>query len=159
MAMIFYLGDNMRFFVLVLCLISSGPIGAYAADWYSVEGAQASINASSLPGPVYDPTISVAEFNRRITQRDPRQSLLVEITIPRSELSLKKIVDRQVRFESQNEHFAGRISAVFLPRATSDGSEPAQSAQIVVHAMIQNRQVDGKWKLADGATGTLSIHR
>jgi hypothetical protein len=159
MAEIFNLGDNMRFIALVLCLVAFGPVSSFAADWQSLAKGEASINASSLPGPLYDPSLTIEEFNRFVAQRDPQQSLLVAVEVPRSELRLNKLVDRPVRFESQGTVYSGRVSAVFFSSESRGLPQATHSESVLVHALIENRQDNGKWMLTHGATGILSVRR
>ncbi len=149
----------MRFCALVLGLIAVIPVSSFAADWQAFSGAQANVNASSLPGPLYDPSLSIEEFNRSVTQRDPQQSLLVEVEVPRAAIKLSKLIDRPVRFESQGVVYMGRVSAAFFSGDLPGDAQSTLSASVLVHARIENRQEDGKWMLTDGATGILSVRR
>lgn len=149
----------MRFIALVLGLMVASPVSTFATDWHAFAGAQASINASSMPGPLYDPNLSIEEFNRMVAQRDPQQSVLVEVEVPRAALKLGKLVDRPVRFESQGLVFSGRVSSLFVPGDSRGFPRSTHSELVLVHALIENQQDNGKWMLTHGATGILSIRR
>lgn len=149
----------MRFIAVVFGLMVANPVSSFATDWQAFSGAQASINASSLPGPLYDPRLSIEEFNRLVAQRDPQQSLLVEVEVPRAALKPNKLVDRPVRFESQGVVFSGRVSALFVPGDSQGLPRSTHSESVLVHALIENQQLNGKWMLTHGATGILSIRR
>lgn len=143
----------MKFFAVVLGLLALEPSVARAADWTTHTGARAEVSAASLPAVVYDPALSVEEFNRRLAQRDPQQCLLVEMRVPRKQLSLQRIVDSAVQFTCDGETYQGRVSAAFIPGGTSS------SEFVLVHAQVENRLREGTWMLSDGAIGSLAIAR
>lgn len=149
----------MRFIALVLCFVAFSPVSSFATDWQILAKGEASINASSLPGPLYDPSLTIEEFNRLVAHRDPHQSLLVEVEVPRSALKLNQLIDRPIRFESQGRIYRGRVSAVFFSSESRGLPPSTRGESVLVQALIENQQDDGKWMLSHSATGILSIRR
>ena len=136
--------------LLGLCVFGSSVM---ADSWTTPADAKARVSSHAAPAILYDPGLSIEEYNHRLASRDPQQHLLVEIVMPRSEISLQKIIDRPVKFAWQGQVFEGRVSAMFLPGDIGD----QQTVRLL--AQIDNRQQSGKWLLQDGATGRLAIQR
>ncbi len=135
---------------LGVCILSTT---ATADDGLLHQPARAVVNRQALPAVQYDPGLSVEEFNRRRAARDSRQSLLVEVSVPRDQLSLQHIVDRPVQFVSGEYAFNGRIAAIFLH------GDDGKTSTVQLLARIDNRQQDGAWLLQDRTIGTLVLPR
>ena len=134
---------------LIGCLLCCSTV-VHASDWVSVEKAMTQSTSSKQPAVTYDPSHSVAEFNRRQAAREPAAHLLVAVEIPRDQLNLRKITNRPVRFVASDATFQGKVTAAFLESSDSD--------KVILHARIDNRlNAAEKWILKPGTTGTLSI--
>jgi hypothetical protein len=170
MAANFTLGVNMRvspwLMGCILCCSATASAGdwfatasagdwfatASAGDWFAVEQATTQLSKSQQPAVIYDPGRSVEEFNQRRSSQDPSAFLLVAVEVPRDQLTLRKLANRPVRFETASSAFEGRVGAVFLRSSDSD--------KLVIHALVENQRNDaGHWLLQPGATGVLSILR
>ena len=137
---------------LVGCLLLCSTVSAIAEDGTLVARATATQSKlKHLPSVVYDPSQSVAQFNKLQQSRDPSGFLAVSIEVPRQQITLRKLTDRPVQFTAGDQTFPGRVTAAFLRKSDSD--------VVTIHALIENRKGDEGWMLTPDTSGVLSINQ
>lgn len=110
-------------------------------------------SARAAPAVVYDPQMSVEQYNQKLMARDPAAYLLVEIDLPLEQIGAAGIVDRPVHFDWNGTSFQGNIQSAFFTNG------PEGSRQVHVLARIKNRQLEGDWLLPTKARGQLKLRK
>lgn len=143
----------MKFWAICFALCVSSACSA--ADqttrvWTTHTGVELQQSAASRVVPVFDPSLTIEENNRRLSGYDNQSYLLASVTIPRDKINAFKLAGRTVQFTCQGKAYSGQVSSFSI-----DGDSTAAPVRVFVR--VKNEKSSSNWVLNDGHVGTLRV--
>ncbi|QDV23950.1 hypothetical protein [Aureliella helgolandensis] len=136
---------------LALCFAFTLCLNSHAAELPFAINAKAVNSPAAIPAATYDPALSVAENNARLTEVDPHSRLLLAFELEGQQVVASELIGTPVQFTVDGQAFAGQISSFEF-----EGGK-LQDSTLRVFAQIKNRQQNGDWLLKHGRIGVISF--